>query len=116
MIVVEDFPSNLVVLGCIAVALAAAWYGLLRRGAARLLGLILALVALAAAVVILIVNGDHIAEAVLIVAGVAAAIAVGEGSLPAAGGSALGAGARSSGAALQPEVGRRQGGALLPGG
>src|SRR5512132_330120 len=50
-IVVEDFPSNLVVLGCIAVALTAAWYGLLRRGAARLLGLILALVALAAAVV-----------------------------------------------------------------
>jgi diacylglycerol kinase family enzyme len=74
-IVVEDFPSNLVVLGCIAVALAAAWYGLLRRGAARLLGLILALVALAAAVVILIVNGDHIAEGVLIVAGIAAAIA-----------------------------------------
>jgi diacylglycerol kinase family enzyme len=74
-IVVEDFPSNLVVLGCISVALAAAWYGLLRRGAARLLGLILALVALAAAVVILIVNGDHIAEAVLIVAGTAAAIA-----------------------------------------
>ena len=74
-IVVEDFPSNLVVLGCIAVAFAAAWYGLLRRGAARLLGLILALVALAAAVVILIVNGDHIAEGVLIAAGVAAAIA-----------------------------------------
>jgi diacylglycerol kinase family enzyme len=74
-IVVEDFPSNLVVLGCISVALAAAWYGLLRRGAARLLGLILALVALAAAVVILIVNGDHIAEGVLIVAGTAAAIA-----------------------------------------
>ena len=99
-----------------AVALAAAWYGLLRRGAARLLGLILALAALAAAAVILIVNGDHIVETIAIVAGVAAAIGVGEGSLPAAGGSALGAGARSSGAALQPEVGRRQGGALLTGG
>jgi hypothetical protein len=74
-IVVRDFPSNLIVLGCIGVALATAWYGLLRRGAARLLGLTLTLAALAAAVVILIVNGDHVAEAILLVAGIAAAIA-----------------------------------------
>jgi Diacylglycerol kinase catalytic domain len=74
-IVVRDFPSNLIVLGCIGVALATAWYGLLRRGAARLLGLTLTLAALAAAVMILIVNGDHVAEAILLVAGIAAAIA-----------------------------------------
>jgi diacylglycerol kinase family enzyme len=74
-IVVQEFPSGLIVLGCVAVAFAAAWYGLLRRGTARLLGLNLALVALAVAVVILIANGDHLAEAVLIVVGIAAAAA-----------------------------------------
>jgi diacylglycerol kinase family enzyme len=72
---VQDFPGNLIVLGCVCAAFTAAWYGLLRRGAARLLGLILALLALAAAVVILIAKGDHLAEAVLIVAGIAAAAA-----------------------------------------
>src|SRR4029453_1010612 len=77
-IVVRDFPSNLIVLGCIGVALATAWYGLLRRGAARLLGLTLTLAALAAAVGVLIVNGDHLAEAILLVAGIAAAIASAE--------------------------------------
>jgi diacylglycerol kinase family enzyme len=74
-VVVEDFPNNLVVLGCVCVAFAAAWYGLLRRGAARLLGLILALLALAVVVVVLLTNGNHLAQVILIIAGVAAATA-----------------------------------------
>ena len=68
-IAVEQFPRGLIVLGCLGIALAAAWYGLLRRGAARLLGLFLALVALAAIAVILISQGDHFVEAVLVVIG-----------------------------------------------
>ena len=36
---VLDFPRGFVVLGCVLLALAAAWYGILRRGTRRLLGL-----------------------------------------------------------------------------
>ncbi len=35
-VLVVDFPDGIVVLGCILAALAAAWYGLLRRGARRI--------------------------------------------------------------------------------
>ncbi len=35
----SDFPRGLIVLVCVALALGAAWYGLLRRGSRRLLGL-----------------------------------------------------------------------------
>ncbi|HEU5042048.1 MAG TPA: acylglycerol kinase family protein, partial [Gemmatimonadales bacterium] len=72
-IVVQQFPRGLIVLCCVAVALAAAWYGLLRQGAARLLGAALAATAVAVAAVVLISDGDHLLEAVLIVAGLAAA-------------------------------------------
>src|ERR1700716_1536750 len=68
-IVVVQFPRGLLVLGCVVVALAAGWYGLLRRGGARLLGIGIALVALAAPAALLIANGDHIAEAVLLPVG-----------------------------------------------
>jgi diacylglycerol kinase family enzyme len=53
----------------VVVALAAGWYGLLRRGGARLLGIGIALVALAASAALLIVKGDHIAEAALLPVG-----------------------------------------------
>jgi diacylglycerol kinase family enzyme len=69
-VVIEQFPRGLIVLGCVALALAAAWYGLLRRGAARLLGVGTALLAIAAIVLILVLDGDHVAQAVLIGLGV----------------------------------------------
>jgi diacylglycerol kinase family enzyme len=68
-VVIERFPRPLVVLGCIAVALAAAWYGLLRRGPARIAGFAVAAAGFAAGPLILILDGDHIWEAVLIGAG-----------------------------------------------
>jgi diacylglycerol kinase family enzyme len=40
--VVLEFPRGLVVLGCVALACSAGWYGLLRRGAARAAGLAVA--------------------------------------------------------------------------
>jgi diacylglycerol kinase family enzyme len=67
-IVVATFPRGLVVLGCVAVALAAGWYGLLRRGMARLIGAAIAAVAVAGAALILVDDGDHLAEAVVLVA------------------------------------------------
>ena len=68
-IVVQQFPRGLIVLACVAIALAAGWYGLLRRGGARLLGLGIALAALIAVAVLLAADGDHVLEAVLVVAG-----------------------------------------------
>src|SRR5678815_3252949 len=70
-IVVEQFPRGLIVLAGVAIAFAAAWYGLLRTGAARVLGVAIAVVALAATVVVLIADGDHVVQALVILAGLA---------------------------------------------
>lgn len=65
-VVVEQFPRGLIVFGCAALTLAAGWYGLLRRGVARLIGWAVALLALIAPAVLLIVDGDHVVEAILV--------------------------------------------------
>jgi diacylglycerol kinase family enzyme len=77
-IVIEVFPRGLVVLGCVAVALAAGWYGLLRRGAARVAGIAIAVLALAGAVLIPFLDGDHIVEAVVVGVGIVTAPAAAE--------------------------------------
>jgi diacylglycerol kinase family enzyme len=69
-ILVDQFPRGLIVFACAAVALAAGWYGLLRRGGARLAGLGVALVALVVPVVLLVSDGDHVLEAILVLVGV----------------------------------------------
>jgi diacylglycerol kinase family enzyme len=75
--VVDQFPRGLAVLGLVLIVLASSWYGLLRRGVPRAVGMGVALLALAGIVLILILDGDHIATAVLLglglVAGPAAA-------------------------------------------
>ena len=68
-IVLSQFPRGLIVLVGLAIAFAAAWYGLTRTGGARLLGSGVAIVALAVTVAVLIADGDHLAQALLIVAG-----------------------------------------------
>ena len=74
-VLVGAFPRGLIVLGCVVVALAAAWYGLLRRGIARLLALAVALAALAGLAVELVSHGDHGVKAIVIVAGLGVATA-----------------------------------------
>ena len=74
-IVIDRFPRNLIVLGCLAVALAASWYGLLRRGPARIAGLGLGLAAFAAGLLVPILDEDHVWEAVLLGVGIAATLA-----------------------------------------
>jgi hypothetical protein len=69
-IVIEQFPRGLIVLGCVTVALAAGWYALLRRGAPRFIGLAVAVGSLVVAGVLLLTQGDHGVEAVLVIAGV----------------------------------------------
>jgi diacylglycerol kinase family enzyme len=66
-IVVSQFPRGLIVLACIVIAVASAWYGLIRTGGARLLGSGIAVLALAAIVAVLIADGDHLAQALVIV-------------------------------------------------
>ena len=67
-VAVSEFPRGLGVLGCVLVAGAAAWYGVLRRGVARVAGLTVALVALAGAVALLVSGESALAE-LLVVAG-----------------------------------------------
>ncbi len=68
-IAVQQFPRGFIVLACIAITLGAGWYGLLRRGGARVLGLGIALAALIAQAALLVADGDHVLAAILVVAG-----------------------------------------------
>ena len=56
-VAVSEFPRGLAVLGCVLLAGAAAWYGVLRRGVARVAGLTVAGLALAGAVALIVVGG-----------------------------------------------------------
>ena len=69
-----EFPRGLGLLGCVIVAGAFAWYGVVRRGVPRVIGLAAAALALAAAVVLLVTGGPLLPE-LLIVAGLLVAVA-----------------------------------------
>ena len=68
-IVLTSFPRGLIVLAGLVLAVAAAWYGLTRTGAARLLGTGIAILAVAVVAAVLIADGDHLAETLVIVVG-----------------------------------------------
>jgi diacylglycerol kinase family enzyme len=68
-IVVSQFPRGLIVLAGLVLASAAAWYGLTRTGGARLLASAIAILAVAGIVAVLIADGDHVAQALVIVVG-----------------------------------------------
>jgi diacylglycerol kinase family enzyme len=71
-----DFPAGIVVLGCVVAALAVAWYGLLRRGARRMLATALVLILIGAAVAVMVANHNGLVLA-LVVASFAAGVAGG---------------------------------------
>ncbi len=79
-VAVNQFPRGLILLGCVLVAAAAAWYGALRRGVARVAGLGLAALALATAVVVLAAGGARFAD-LLIVAGLLVTLAASRATL-----------------------------------
>jgi diacylglycerol kinase family enzyme len=66
--VADKFPGALLPIACVVLAGPAGWYGLLHHGAARSAGAAAAVLALALAVVLLVMDGLAL-EAVLIVAG-----------------------------------------------
>jgi Diacylglycerol kinase catalytic domain len=71
---VVDFPRGLIVLGCVAAALATAWYALLRRGWRRWLAIVVGLLLLGAAIV-LIAGGDNGPVLILVAISFAAGVA-----------------------------------------
>jgi hypothetical protein len=73
-VVVDRFPRGLLVFGCVVLGLAAGWYGVLRRGLPRVVGLGVGLLALSAAILIPLTDGSHVAEAVLIGFGVVSTV------------------------------------------
>ena len=113
-VVVSEFPRGLVVVACMLVAGTVAWYAVLRRGAVRTAGLIVAGLALAGAVVVLLTGRPLldllVVVGVLVALGAACATLVVEVDLPDA------QPAAAPRAGLQPALGRRQGGAVRAGG
>lgn len=73
---VGNFPAGIVVLGCVGVALAAAWYGLLRHGPRRILAAALVLILGGGAVALIAAINDN----GLLLALMAVAVAVGSRS------------------------------------
>ena len=74
VVLVKDAPLALLVLAGLLIAVGAAWYGLLRRGTARVLGFGVAFLAIVATAIALVSKGDHIGATLVIVAGLALAI------------------------------------------
>jgi diacylglycerol kinase family enzyme len=68
-IVVSQFPRGLIVLAGLGLASVAAWYGMTRTGGARLLGSGIAILAVAVIAAVLIADGDHVVQALVIVVG-----------------------------------------------
>jgi diacylglycerol kinase family enzyme len=73
-VAVDEFPRGLVVLGCVLVAAASAWHGVLRRGVARAAGLAVAGLALAGVLVLFAADGSPFAD-LLVLAGFAVTLA-----------------------------------------
>jgi len=74
VVAVQRFPRGLSVLACVVVAFAAAWWALVRRGFARVVGAVIAVVLLVGAVVLVVLEG-WVLEDALILAGLAVSVA-----------------------------------------
>jgi diacylglycerol kinase family enzyme len=66
VVAVQEFPRGLIALVCVALACAAAWYGVLRRGPVRVAGLSVGALGLGAAILLLV--RDRPLEELLVVA------------------------------------------------
>jgi diacylglycerol kinase family enzyme len=71
---ISNFPSGLAVLACMILAVSCVWFGIARRGAARIVGLAAAGLFLAGAVVLVILQANVLLDA-LVVAAIIGALA-----------------------------------------
>jgi len=67
VLAVAHFPRGLTVFACLLVGLWAAWFGVRRLGAGRVVGLALAAMALAGAVVLIVIEGSVLWTALIVV-------------------------------------------------
>jgi diacylglycerol kinase family enzyme len=79
-VAISEFPRGLVLLGGVLIAGVSGWYGLLRRGIARVVGLIVAAIALAAAVALVVGGGPPLMD-LLVVAGLLVSVAAARATL-----------------------------------
>ena len=68
VVAVTRFPGGLAVLACIALAAAAAWYAVRRRGAARIAGTLAAAALVAGALALIVIEGRPLDNLLLAVA------------------------------------------------
>ena len=80
VVAVAEFPRGVGLLGCVLIAGVSAWYGVLRRGPARVSGLTVAVLAVAGAMGIVVVGGSPFVD-LLVVAGLLVALAAARGAL-----------------------------------
>jgi diacylglycerol kinase family enzyme len=67
VVAVQRFPRGLSVAACVLLALGAAWWALVRRGSARVVGAVVAAVLLVGAVVLVVLEGGVLADALVLV-------------------------------------------------
>ena len=79
-VAVSEFPRGLGLLGCVLVAAVSAWYGVLRRGVARVAGLTVSALALAGAVALVVSEGAPLLD-LLVVAGLLVSLAAARATL-----------------------------------
>ncbi len=80
VVAVSQFPRGLVLLACVLIALTTAWYGVRRRGIARIVGLGVAVLALAGAVIVVVASGTPLAD-LLVVVGLLVTLAAAQAAL-----------------------------------
>ena len=80
LVSVSEFPRGLVLLGCVVIAGAAAWYGALRRGIARVAGLSVAGLTIVGALVLVVAGGAFLVD-LLVVAGLLVSLAAARATL-----------------------------------
>ena len=111
-VAISEFPRGLGLLACVVIAGASAWYGVARRGLARMAGLTVAGLALAGAVALLVAGGPPFVD-LLVVAGLLVALGAARATLAIHVDLPDAPAPRRACALLQPALGWREGGALL---
>jgi diacylglycerol kinase family enzyme len=66
VVTVETFPRGVSVLACLVLAVIVAWWGLLRTGLARIGAFVVAAVAIVGAIVLVVLEGRPVADAVIV--------------------------------------------------